>query len=61
MKCFHHAVRRVTAEARRLTHDGRFSTIARLKATQHIRSAKVRALFEQTYFAGLRKAGMAEN
>jgi hypothetical protein len=32
-----------------------------LKATQHIGSAKVRALFEQTYFADLRKAGMAEN
>ena len=48
------------AEARWLSHDDGFSTIARLKATQHIGSAKVRALFEQTYFAGLRKAGMPE-
>jgi adenylate cyclase len=48
------------AEARRLSHDDRFSTIARLKASQHVGSAKVRALFEQTYFAGLRKAGMPE-
>jgi TolB-like protein/DNA-binding winged helix-turn-helix (wHTH) protein len=48
------------AEARRLSHDDRFSTIARLKATQHVGSAKIRALFEATYFAGLRKAGMAE-
>ena len=46
------------AEARRLSNDDRFSTIARLKATQHVGSAKVRALFEKTYFAGLRKAGM---
>jgi hypothetical protein len=49
------------AEARRLSHDDRFSTIARLKATQHVGSAKVRLLFDQTYFAGLRRAGMAEN
>jgi hypothetical protein len=61
MKCFHHAVRRPIAEARRLTHDDRFSTIARLKASQHVGSAKVRALFEQTCFAGLSKAGIAEN
>jgi TolB-like protein/DNA-binding winged helix-turn-helix (wHTH) protein len=49
------------AEARRLSHDDRFSTVARLKASQHVGSPKVRAQFEQTYFAGLRKAGMAEN
>jgi TolB-like protein/DNA-binding winged helix-turn-helix (wHTH) protein len=49
------------AEARRLSHDDRYSTVARLKATQHVGSPKVRAMFEQTYFAGLRKAGMAEN
>jgi tetratricopeptide (TPR) repeat protein len=50
------------AEARRLSHDDRFSTIARLKlkAAQGVESAKVRALFDQTYFAGLRKAGMPE-
>jgi hypothetical protein len=28
--------------------------------TQQFGSTKVRALFEQTYFAGLRNAGMAE-
>jgi TolB-like protein/DNA-binding winged helix-turn-helix (wHTH) protein len=49
------------AEARRLSRDDRFSTIARLKASQHVDSPKVRTQFEQTYFAGLRKAGMAEN
>ena len=60
MKSFHHAVRRPIAEARRLSHDAHFSTIACLRATQHVGSAKVRAMFKQTYFAGLRKAGMAE-
>ena len=36
------------------------NVIAPLKTTQHVGSAKVRALFEQTYFAGLRKAGMGK-
>jgi hypothetical protein len=31
-----------------------------LKAAQYFRVPKVRALFEATYFAGLRKAGMPE-
>jgi adenylate cyclase len=48
------------AEARRLNRDDRYSTIARLKAAQYWGVPKVRALFEATYFAGLRKAGMPE-
>jgi TolB-like protein/class 3 adenylate cyclase len=48
------------AEARRLSRDGRFSSIAHLKAAQYFGVPKIRALFEATYFAGLRKAGMPE-
>jgi adenylate cyclase len=48
------------AEARRLSSDGRFSSIARLKAAQYIGVPSVRALYEATYLAGLRKAGMPE-
>jgi adenylate cyclase len=50
------------AEARRLSGDDRFSSIARLKAVGHfgLPKTKTRALFEATYFAGLRKAGMPE-
>jgi predicted Zn-dependent protease len=48
------------AEARRLSADGRYSSITRLKATQYFGVPKVRDLFEATYFAGLRKAGMRE-
>jgi len=48
------------AEARRLSADGRYSSIKRLKATQYFGVPKVRDLFEATYFAGLRKAGMPE-
>jgi predicted Zn-dependent protease len=48
------------AEARKLTSDGRFSSIARLKAVADFGVSKVRALFETTYLAGLRKAGMPE-
>jgi adenylate cyclase len=48
------------AEARRLNSDGRFSSIARLKALGHWGVPKVRALYEATYFAGLRLAGMPE-
>ena len=55
------------AEARRLRGDGRYSSIARLKAIGYFgipgedaEVAKVRALFESTYLAGLRKAGMPE-
>jgi hypothetical protein len=48
------------AEARRLTADNRYSSIAHLKATVCYGMPKVRALFETTFFAGLRKAGMPE-
>jgi TolB-like protein/Flp pilus assembly protein TadD len=47
-------------EARRLRSDGRFSSIARLKAAQYFGVPKVRALYEATYLVGLRKAGMPE-
>ena len=48
------------AEARRLNSDDRYSSIARLKAAQFWGVPKVRTLFEATYFAGLRKAGVPE-
>ena len=51
----------VLAEAQRLSPDGRFSSLGRLKAALGYWGVpKVRALFEATYFAGLRKAGMSE-
>jgi adenylate cyclase len=48
------------AEARRLVADDRYSTIASLKVARNFGVPKIRALFEATYFAGLRKAGMPE-
>ena len=48
------------AEARRLVGDDRYSSITRLKAVRYFGVPKIRALFETTYFAGLRKAGMPE-
>ena len=53
------------AEAQRIVPDGRYSSIARRKAAGIGPSGywgvpKVAALFEATYFAGLRKAGMPE-
>jgi TolB-like protein/class 3 adenylate cyclase/Flp pilus assembly protein TadD len=48
------------AEARRLSGDGTYSSIARLKAARYFGVPKVRALYEATYIAGLRKAGMPE-
>ena len=48
------------AEARRLRGVGSYSSIARLKAKGYFGVPKVRALFEATYFVGLRKAGMPE-
>jgi TolB-like protein/Tfp pilus assembly protein PilF len=53
------------AEARRLSGDDRYASMARLIATGFTGAGywgvpKVRALFEATYFAGLRKAGMPE-
>ena len=52
---------RELAEARRLSDDDRFSSIARLKAiVSYWGVTKIRALFETTYLAGLRKAGMPD-
>jgi len=48
------------AEARRRISDDRFSSIARLTAVGDFGVQKVRGLYEATYFAGLRKAGMPE-
>jgi len=48
------------AEARRLNSDDRYSSIAALKASVDFGVPKIRALYEATYFAGLRKAGMPE-
>jgi adenylate cyclase len=48
------------AEAQRLSLDGRYSSIARLQATAYHGVPKIRTLYEATYFAGLRKAGMPE-
>ena len=48
------------AEARRLTHDDRYSSMARLQAVEYFGVPKVRVLFEATFFAGLRRAGMPE-
>jgi tetratricopeptide (TPR) repeat protein len=47
------------AEARRLSIDDRYLSIARLKA-RHWGAPRVRGLFEATFFAGLRKAGVPE-
>ena len=47
------------AKARKLGSDDRYSSIARLMAVGPFGVPKIRALFEATYFVGLRKAGMA--
>ena len=51
---------RELAEAQRLSGDRRFSSIAQVKAAQYWGVPKIRALYERTYFAGLRKAGLPE-
>ena len=49
------------AEARRLSPDDRFSSLARLEVSRGYWGVpSIRALFETTYFAGLRLAGMPE-
>jgi TolB-like protein/class 3 adenylate cyclase/Tfp pilus assembly protein PilF len=48
------------AEARKLAGDDRFSSLARVTSGGYFGVPKVRALFEATYLAGLRKAGMPE-
>jgi TolB-like protein len=47
-------------EARRLVADDRYVSIARLRAAELTGVPKIRALFEATYFAGLRKVGLPE-
>ena len=47
------------AEARRLSSDDRYTSIARLQAVGYFGVPKIRTLFETTYFAGLRKAGIS--
>jgi tetratricopeptide (TPR) repeat protein len=49
------------AEARRLSSDGRFSSIAHFKASAYFGVPKIRALFEATHLRGLRLAGMPED
>jgi hypothetical protein len=46
------------AQARMLASDDRYSSITRLRAVGPFGGPKIRALFEATYFVGLRKAGM---
>jgi hypothetical protein len=48
------------AEAQRLNGGDLFSSIDHVKAGGYWGVPKVRALYEATYFAGLRKAGMPE-
>jgi adenylate cyclase len=48
------------AEARRVSPDDRYSSIARLWAVGYFGVPKIRALYEATYFVGLRLAGMPE-
>jgi adenylate cyclase len=48
------------AEARRLSPDDRYSSIAHQRLVWSFGVPKIRALVEATYFAGLRKAGMPE-
>jgi len=49
-------------EARKLSSDDRYSSLARQRASGFYGTAapKIQALYEATYFAGLRKAGMPE-
>jgi adenylate cyclase len=48
------------AEAQRLSGDDRFSSIATFRDGRYFGVPNIRALYEATYFAGLRKAGMPE-
>jgi tetratricopeptide (TPR) repeat protein len=48
------------AEARALSRDGRYSSIARLQHVGLPGAPEIRALLESTYLVGLRKAGMPE-
>jgi tetratricopeptide (TPR) repeat protein len=48
------------AQARGLSRDGRYSSIARLQAAGRFGVPKIQALVENTFLAGLRKAGMPQ-
>jgi tetratricopeptide (TPR) repeat protein len=48
------------AEARRLSGEGSYSSIARLRTRGYWGIPKIRALYEATFFVGLRKAGVPE-
>jgi TolB-like protein/class 3 adenylate cyclase/tetratricopeptide (TPR) repeat protein len=48
------------AEARRLSGDNRYDTIASHKVAQQFNVPSIVALFEDTFFAGLRKAGVPD-
>jgi hypothetical protein len=48
------------AEARRLSRDHRFASIAQFKSTISIGVPKTNALAETTFFTGLRKAGVPD-
>ena len=47
-------------EAHRLSPDGRYSSIARLKEVGYLGVPEVRTLFETIYLTGYRKAGVPE-
>lgn len=49
------------AQARGLSLDGRYSSIARLQDAAYFGVPQIRQLFEDTYLAGLRRAGMPED
>jgi hypothetical protein len=50
------------AEARRLSPDDRYSSIARFRTIRNyaVLTPQIRAMSEATYLVGLRKAGMPE-
>ena len=48
------------AEARRLSGEASYSSIARMRMMEYLGVPKIRALYETTYFVGLRKAGIPE-
>jgi len=48
------------AQAQRLSRDGRYASISRLRRIGYFGVPEIRALFEGTFFAGLRRAGVPE-
>jgi adenylate cyclase len=48
------------AEARRLSGDARYSSIRGFKRAQFLGSPRIQRLFEEVFFAGLRKAGVPD-